>query len=83
MSRSTPSETLASAQIFSTLSVECQRHQEINSLFTPGERVSATEKIHGSATCVTWVRPTREIWVSSKGFAARRLAIRESETNLY
>ena len=45
--------------------------------------VVASEKIHGSATCVTWVNDSAQLFVSSKRFAARKLALVASETNLY
>lgn len=69
--------------------VELQRWIEIEdikrypNIFRPGEPVIATEKIHGTTLCVTWVSETSELFVSSKGLAAQRLAFDESQTNVY
>ncbi|KAB2348512.1 RNA ligase (ATP) [Actinomadura rudentiformis] len=50
-------------------------------LFEPGEPVVATEKIHGTA-CAFTLTPT-DAYVSSKGFSAKRLAIKHNPSNLY
>lgn len=50
-------------------------------LFTAGEPVIATEKIHGSATLMTLVAPTGQVYASSKGFGKQRLAM--ADHNLY
>ncbi|MEU6035802.1 RNA ligase (ATP) [Actinomadura sp. NPDC047616] len=50
-------------------------------LFEPGEPVVATEKIHGTACAFTLVGG--EAYVSSKGFSAKRMAIRRDASNLY
>jgi RNA ligase (TIGR02306 family) len=52
-------------------------------LFTPGELVEVTEKIHGSACCFTYIAETGQLYVSSKGFAGKRMAIVETPANLY
>jgi len=61
---------------------DIQHFQRYPDVFAPGERVVATEKIHGSACCVT-VTKDGGLFVTSKGFSEKRLAIAESERNLY
>lgn len=51
-----------------------QRHPDI---FTPGEPVVLTEKLHGSACLLTYVADEGRVYVSSKGFGARSLALKE------
>ncbi|MDI2130803.1 RNA ligase (ATP) [Yinghuangia seranimata] len=50
-------------------------------LFTPGEPVVATEKIHGTA-CLYTLTPDGE-YVSSKGFGGKGLGLARDEKNLY
>ncbi|GAA2509314.1 RNA ligase (ATP) [Actinocorallia cavernae] len=57
-----------------------QRHPDI---FTPGEPVVLTEKLHGSACLLTYVADEGRVYVSSKGFGARSLALKEDARNLY
>ncbi|WP_256641835.1 RNA ligase (ATP) [Streptomyces murinus] len=57
-----------------------QRHPDI---FTPGEPVVLTEKLHGSACLLTYVADEGRVYVSSKGFGARSLALKEDPRNLY
>lgn len=52
-------------------------------IFAPGEPVVATEKIHGTACLLTYVRETDQLWVSSKGVGAQSLALMPAEGNLY
>ncbi|MEV6069000.1 RNA ligase (ATP) [Nocardia sp. NPDC052001] len=52
-------------------------------IFTAGEHVIATEKIHGSACLFTYDRTSDRVLVSSKGIGAQNLAIADSDTNLY
>ena len=63
--------------------VDIENIKRVPDMFTPGERVIATEKIHGSCCLLTYVADTDEVLVSSKGVGAKSLAIKESETNLY
>ena len=63
--------------------IEIENIKRYPNIFAAGEPVTASEKIHGNATCVTWVNASTELFVSSKGFAARKLALVESEANLY
>jgi len=72
-------EIIPAPQMMSWIEIE---NQALPDIFAAGEPVIASEKIHGSATCVTWVNATTELFVSSKGFAARKLALVESEANL-
>ncbi|MGY9069120.1 RNA ligase (ATP) [Streptomyces sp. CAS3] len=57
-----------------------QRHPDI---FAPGEPVVLTEKLHGSACLLTYVADEGRVYVSSKGFGARSLALKEDPRNLY
>ena len=57
-----------------------QRHPDI---FSPGEPVVLTEKLHGSACLLTYVADEGRVYVSSKGFGARSLALKEDPRNLY
>lgn len=52
-------------------------------IFTAGEPVVATEKIHGTAFLLTYVRETDRILVSSKGVGSQHLAVQETGRNLY
>lgn len=61
--------------------VEIENIRRYPDLFTPGEDVVATEKIHGTACLCTVVGD--DVFVSSKGFGHQRLAIVEAEHNLY
>ncbi|MFJ9930752.1 RNA ligase, DRB0094 family [Streptomyces misionensis] len=57
-----------------------QRHPDV---FAPGEPVVLTEKLHGSACLLTYVADQDRVYVSSKGFGARSLALKEDPRNLY
>lgn len=63
--------------------VDIENIKRVPDMFTPGERVIATEKIHGSCCLLTYVVDTDEVLVSSKGVGAKSLALKESDTNLY
>ncbi|MEU9408997.1 RNA ligase (ATP) [Streptomyces sp. NPDC048281] len=57
-----------------------QRHPGI---FEPGEPVVLTEKVHGSACLLTYLADEDRVYVSSKGFGAKSLALKEDPRNLY
>ncbi|MFH8612355.1 RNA ligase (ATP) [Streptomyces sp. NPDC018029] len=57
-----------------------QRHPDV---FEAGEPVVLTEKLHGSACLLTYVADSGRVHVSSKGFGAKSLALREDPRNLY
>jgi RNA ligase (TIGR02306 family) len=52
-------------------------------IFEPGEPVIATEKVHGTCCLLTYVRATGEVFVSSKGYGAKHVALAEEAGNLY
>jgi RNA ligase (TIGR02306 family) len=52
-------------------------------VFEPGEPVEATEKVHGTCCCVTYVPRTGELFVTSKGLGSRWLGLVDGERNLY
>ncbi|MFD7992884.1 RNA ligase (ATP) [Streptomyces mexicanus] len=56
------------------------RHPDI---FAAGEPVVLTEKLHGSACLLTHHAEDGRVQVSSKGFGARSLALKEDPRNLY
>ncbi|MEU8528754.1 MULTISPECIES: RNA ligase (ATP) [Streptomyces] len=57
-----------------------QRYPDI---FEPGEPVVLTEKLHGTACLVTYFAEDGRVQVSSKGFGAKGLALKEDPRNLY
>lgn len=61
--------------------VDIENIKRYPGLFTAGEPVVATEKIHGTACLYTWT-PDGD-FVSSKGFGAKGLALARDEKNLY
>ncbi|MGW4563839.1 RNA ligase (ATP) [Streptomyces sp. NPDC004561] len=63
--------------------VDIENIQRYPDVFTPGEPVVLTEKVHGSACLLTYVADEDRAYVSSKGFGARSLALREDPRNLY
>ncbi|MFE3202182.1 RNA ligase (ATP) [Embleya sp. NPDC059237] len=74
-------EVVPAAQLLPWIEIEnIRRHPD---LFTPGEHVIATEKIHGTACLYTYVATTGESFVSSKGFGSKSLALVRNDDNLY
>jgi RNA ligase (TIGR02306 family) len=57
-----------------------KRHPDI---FAPGDLVTVTEKLHGTACCLTYLADSGTIHVTSKGLGSQRLALVESPGNLY
>ncbi|MEV0369585.1 RNA ligase (ATP) [Streptomyces sp. NPDC050636] len=57
-----------------------KRYPEI---FTEGEPVAVTEKVHGTACCLTYSAEGERVQVTSKGLGAQRLALTEDAKNLY
>ncbi|WP_406859936.1 RNA ligase (ATP) [Streptomyces sp. HUAS MG47] len=57
-----------------------QRYPDV---FEPGEPVTVTEKLHGTACLVTYFAEDGRVQVSSKGFGAKGLALQEDPRNLY
>ena len=69
-----------------------ERIERCPNMFEPGEQVTATEKIHGTNMCITWVPDiTHEemfgtmgnILVSSKGLGASGLAFKNNDANAH
>ncbi|BBB01139.1 hypothetical protein RVR_8401 [Actinacidiphila reveromycinica] len=52
-------------------------------VFAPGDLVTVTEKLHGTACCLTYHASSGRVQVTSKGLGARQLALREADGNLY
>ncbi|GGW69180.1 RNA ligase (ATP) [Streptomyces griseoloalbus] len=74
-------EVESAADLLGWVDIEnIQRHPDI---FTPGEPVVLTEKLHGTACLLTYVAGEERVHVSSKGFGARSLALKEDPRNLY
>ncbi|MFI7414171.1 RNA ligase (ATP) [Streptomyces sp. NPDC049627] len=63
--------------------VDIENIQRYPDILTPGEPVVLTEKLHGSACLLTYVAGEDRVHVSSKGFGAKSLALREDPRNLY
>ncbi|GGW49172.1 RNA ligase [Streptomyces lucensis JCM 4490] len=63
--------------------VDIENVQRYPDIFVPGEQVVLTEKLHGSACLLTYVAGEGRVYVSSKGFGAKSLALREDPRNLY
>lgn len=63
--------------------IEIENIKRYPEIFTAGEAVVATEKIHGTACLATYVRNEDRMYVSSKGMGGQSLALREAEGNLY
>ncbi|WP_418956173.1 RNA ligase (ATP) [Streptomyces tritici] len=57
-----------------------QRYPDV---FEPGEPVTVTEKLHGTACLVTYHAGDGRVQVSSKGFGSKGLALKEDPRNLY
>lgn len=51
--------------------------------FADGEPVSVTEKVHGTACCLTYHARDERVQVTSKGLGAQGLALVEDPKNLY
>jgi RNA ligase (TIGR02306 family) len=63
--------------------VDIENIQRYPDIFTPGEPVVLTEKLHGSACLTTYLAEDGRVQVSSKGFGAKSLALKEDPRNLY
>ncbi|MFE0509825.1 RNA ligase (ATP) [Streptomyces sp. NPDC058964] len=63
--------------------VDIENVQRYPDVFTPGEPVVLTEKLHGSACLLTYLADEGRVFVSSKGFGAKSLALKEDPRNLY
>lgn len=63
--------------------VDIENIQRFPGIFAPGEAVVLTEKLHGSACLLTYVAEQGRVHVSSKGFGAKSLALKEDPRNLY
>ncbi|MBT2423517.1 RNA ligase (ATP) [Streptomyces sp. ISL-22] len=63
--------------------VDIENIQRYPDVFAPGEPVVLTEKLHGSACLLTYVADEERVYVSSKGFGAKSLALKEDPRNLY
>ncbi|MFF6993972.1 RNA ligase (ATP) [Streptomyces sp. NPDC008313] len=63
--------------------VDIENIQRYPDVFAPGEPVVLTEKLHGSACLLTYLADEDRVHVSSKGFGAKSLALKENPRNLY
>ena len=63
--------------------VDIENIQRYPDVFAPGEDVVLTEKLHGSACLLTYFAGDGRVQVSSKGFGAKYLALKEDPRNLY
>ncbi|MGW0394650.1 RNA ligase (ATP) [Streptomyces sp. NPDC003042] len=63
--------------------VDIENLQRYPQIFEPGEPVVLTEKLHGTACLMTYLVEEQRVFVSSKGFGSKGLALQEDERNLY
>ncbi|MFF3939432.1 RNA ligase (ATP) [Streptomyces phaeofaciens] len=63
--------------------VDIENIQRYPGIFEPGEPVVLTEKLHGSACLLTYAADEERVYVSSKGFGGKSLALKEDPRNLY
>ncbi|MGX6740335.1 RNA ligase (ATP) [Streptomyces xantholiticus] len=64
--------------------VDIENLQRYPDIFEPGEPVVLTEKLHGTACLMTYsTADGGRVQVSSKGFGAKGLALKEDPANLY
>ncbi|MFJ4890598.1 RNA ligase (ATP) [Streptomyces sp. NPDC088788] len=63
--------------------VDIENIQRYPDIFTEGEPVVLTEKLHGSACLLTYLADGDRVHVSSKGFGSKSLALKENPRNLY
>ncbi|MER5203330.1 RNA ligase (ATP) [Streptomyces sp. NPDC002825] len=63
--------------------VDIENLQRYPDVFEPGEPVVLTEKLHGTACLLTFHAEDGRVQVTSKGFGAKGLALREDPRNLY
>ncbi|MDO3649469.1 RNA ligase (ATP) [Nocardia mangyaensis] len=63
--------------------VDVENIKRFPGIFTAGEPVVATEKIHGTACLLTHLRDGDRILVSSKGIGGRSMSLIADEGNLY
>ncbi|MER5928838.1 RNA ligase (ATP) [Streptomyces sp. NPDC002054] len=63
--------------------VDIENLQRYPHIFEPGEPVVLTEKLHGTACLLTYLAADGRVLVSSKGFGAKSLALKEEERNVY
>ncbi|MFI2434050.1 RNA ligase (ATP) [Streptomyces sp. NPDC018693] len=63
--------------------VDIENIQRYPGIFEPGEPVVLTEKLHGSACLLTYVADEDRVYVTSKGYGAKSLALKEDPRNLY
>ena len=52
-------------------------------VFAAGDPVAVTEKLHGTACCLTYYAESGTVHVTSKGLGGQRLALKEASGNLY
>ncbi|WP_411102766.1 RNA ligase (ATP) [Streptomyces sp. cmx-4-9] len=63
--------------------VDIENLQRYPNVFEPGEQVVLTEKLHGTACLFTYVAEGERVHVTSKGFGAKGLALKEDGRNVY
>lgn len=63
--------------------IEIDNIKRVPDIFTSGEPVIATEKVHGTCCLLTYDVAEDRTWVTSKGQGGKGLALKETEGNLY
>ncbi len=62
---------------------EIENIKRFPDMFTPGEPVFVTEKLHGTCTIVSYILEQDELFVSSKGIAKQHASLAHSDKNIY
>lgn len=67
--------------------IDIENIKRFPDIFTEGEQVSVSEKLHGTCTLATVIfageQSIQEVLVTSKGFAEKKLCLVENPNNLY
>ncbi|GGU98118.1 RNA ligase [Streptomyces albospinus] len=63
--------------------IDIENLKRYPAVFPEGEPVAVTEKVHGTACCLTYRAEDDGVLVTSKGLGAQRLALTEDPGNLY
>lgn len=63
--------------------IDIENVKRYPNVFEPREMVLATEKIHGTACCITLDIESKLLYVTSKGMGSKGLAIEASDRNVY
>lgn len=63
--------------------IDIENIKRFPGIFSPGEEIVATEKIHGTACLLSYLAAEERAQLSSKGIGAQNLALKQDAKNLY